>query len=200
MHCLAVFKLVPANCSHPTNLSVIPQRFRCVLRVPLPCGQTKSALMHWTPAKVVMLNLFQHLAQSASHQPFGVIPQRECLQIAGIVALRGGRSQLLYTRTLARGTQSVLLHTGHPQKLTGVQYVKVDCVHPLQGGGNFMSAPGGRTEIFDFEAGDASEARVYYSGNSRWGSNVHVPPIALHSLAPWTLPNKNIPVYCFCER
>ena len=30
-----------------------------------------------------------------------------------------------------------------------------------------MSAPGGRTEIFDFEAGDASEARVYYSGNSR---------------------------------
>ena len=24
-----------------------------------------------------------------------------------------------------------------------------------------MSAPGGRTEIFDFEAGDASEARVY---------------------------------------
>ena len=32
-----------------------------------------------------------------------------------------------------------------------------------------MSAPGGRTEIFDFEAGDASEARVYYSGNSRWG-------------------------------
>ena len=32
-----------------------------------------------------------------------------------------------------------------------------------------MSAPRGRTEIFDFEAGDASEARVYYSGNSRWG-------------------------------
>ena len=32
-----------------------------------------------------------------------------------------------------------------------------------------MSSPGGRTEIFDFEAGDASEARVYYSGNSRWG-------------------------------
>ena len=25
------------------------------------------------------------------------------------------------------------------------------------------------TEIFDFEAGDASEARVNYSGNSRWG-------------------------------
>ena len=84
MHCLAVFKLVPANCSHPTNLSVIPQRFRCVLRVPLPCGQTKSALIYRTPA---------------------------------------------------RGTQSVLLHTGHPQKLTGIQYVKVDCVHPLRGGG-----------------------------------------------------------------
>ena len=27
------------------------------------------------------------------------------------------------------------------------------------------------TEIFDFEAGDASEARVYYSGNSRRGVN-----------------------------
>ena len=32
-------------------LSVIPQRFRCVLRVSLPCGQTKSALIHWTSAK-----------------------------------------------------------------------------------------------------------------------------------------------------
>ena len=45
----------------------------------------------------VMLNLFQHLAQSASHQPFGVIPQRACVRKAGIVTLRGGRSPLLYT-------------------------------------------------------------------------------------------------------
>ena len=77
-------------------------------------------------------------------------------------------------RQTQSGGQSQLLYTGHPleahkvcsctlahAKITGIQNVKVDCVHPLQGGGSFMSAPGGRTEIFDFEAGDASEARVY---------------------------------------
>ena len=63
------------------RLYVIPQRL------------TQSALTHWRPLKSnsyrhVMLNLFQHLAQSASHQPFGVIPQRACVHKAGIVTLR----------------------------------------------------------------------------------------------------------------
>ena len=50
------------------------------------------------------------------------------------------------------------------------------------------------TEIFDFEAGDASEARVNYSGNSRWGwtksTFIHWTPAKiqrapLHSFSPW---------------